>query len=346
MTFAVRIANADRTIEVEMGETILQAALRAGISYPCGCQSGNCGACKSELVSGDVAMSPFSEYALTPDEERRGLVLACRAVPWADTEVRWQDQDKAVAHPLRKLDCEVERIETLTHDIRRVRLKVLAGGPFEFSAGQYASVRFEGQAPRDYSMANAPGEDGLEFHVRDSGKGGTSSFVANEMRAGHPVRVEGPLGISYLREKHTGPVLAIAGGSGLAPVRSIVKRALDLGMAQPIRVYAGVRDERDVYLEDELRGWAAAHGNLTVSYALSEPAGETARPTGMMADVLRRDLMREVPLDGWKAYLAGPPVMVESAVEALVDMGLEARDCHADAFYSVDELAERERKRA
>lgn len=346
MAFAVRIGNVDRVIDVDMGETILQAALRQGVVYPCGCQSGNCGACKSSLVSGEVELSPYSEYALTDAERRQGLILACRAVPWSDAEVAWQDQDETVAHPLRKLDCEVESAEPVTHDIMRVRLKILAGGPFDFSAGQYASVRFEGQAARDYSMASAPGESPLEFHIRDSGKGGVSGFVAAELRPGHRVRVEGPLGIAYLREAHTGPIIAVAGGSGLAPVRSIVKRALDAGMAQPIRLYAGVRDERDVYLEDELRALADAHDNLSVTWALSEPSAETPRRTGLLADVLRQDLMREFPLDGWKAYLAGPPVMVESCVAALTDMGLAGRDCHADAFYSVDELAEQERKRA
>ncbi len=347
MAFTVRIANVEKTIDVDMGETILQAALRHGIAYPCGCQSGNCGACKSALASGEVEMAPFSEYALTGAEQRQGLILACRAVPWSDAEVTWQDQDETVAHPLRKLDCAVESVEALTHDTARVRLEILAGGPFDFSAGQYASVRFEGGWPaRDYSMANSPDEPALEFHIRDSGEGGVSSFVRRDLRPGHRVRVEGPLGVSYLREKHTGPIVAVAGGSGLAPIRAIVRRAVDAGLGQPIRVFVGVRDERDVYMEDELMALAGTHGDMSVSFALSEPSGPTARRTGMMMDVLRADLMRQFPLDGWKAYLAGPPVMVESSVEALADMGLAKADCHADAFYSAGELAEQERKRA
>ncbi|WP_417520040.1 2Fe-2S iron-sulfur cluster-binding protein [Minwuia sp.] len=91
MSFKVKIEQADDPITVEMGETILQAALRQGIKYPCGCQAGNCGACKSALISGEIEMSPWSEYALSPEEEREGRILACRAVPWSDAEVRWLD---------------------------------------------------------------------------------------------------------------------------------------------------------------------------------------------------------------------------------------------------------------
>ncbi|WP_416900276.1 MAG: 2Fe-2S iron-sulfur cluster-binding protein [Minwuia sp.] len=116
-----------------MGETILQAALRQGIAYPCGCQSGNCGACKSDLVSGEVEMAACSEYALTDAEKAKGLVLACRSVPWSDAEIAWLDQDETVSHPLRKLDCEVTAVTPLTHDINEVRLKIIAGGPFDFS---------------------------------------------------------------------------------------------------------------------------------------------------------------------------------------------------------------------
>ena len=127
MSFSVKIRQTDASLAVEMGDTILTAALAAGISYPHGCQSGNCGACKSRLYAGEVEMSPYSDYALTDEEKDSGLVLACRAVPWSDCDVAWLEPDEVVSHPLRKLDCKVAALDRVTHDITRVRLSIDTG---------------------------------------------------------------------------------------------------------------------------------------------------------------------------------------------------------------------------
>ena len=336
MTFRVHVRQFDRPVTVEVGQTILQAALDQGHDYPCGCQSGNCGSCKSTLISGDVEMSPYSEFALTEEEKQSGLILACRSVPWSDCEVAYLEPDEVVGHPRRLLDCRVAELADLTHDIKRVRLAIEAGGPFDFTAGQYAAVAVRDFPPRDYSMANLPDEPMLEFHIRAIEGGGVSHYVARDLAVGEPVRVDGPFGVSYLRESHRGPMLAIAGGSGMAPIRSIVGRALQAGLRQRIRLYIGMRDERDIYLEEEFAGMAARHSNLDIEVVLSEPSGRTSRRTGFLCDVLARDLDN---LDGAKAYLAGPPIMVETCVEALDKLGIRREDCHADAFYSAHELA-------
>jgi CDP-4-dehydro-6-deoxyglucose reductase/ferredoxin-NAD(P)+ reductase (naphthalene dioxygenase ferredoxin-specific) len=219
----------------------------------------------------------------------------------------------------------------MTHDIRRVRLAIDSGGPFDFSAGQYAAVTFPGQPARDYSMASQPGEAALEFHIRLVAGGKVSPFVLDALKPGDPVTVEGPRGISFLREHHTGPILALAGGSGLAPVKSIVERALALGMRQPIQLYFGVRDERDLYLEDHFRALEQQHPNFTFIPVLSQPSGATTRRTGFLADAVQAD---HSSLDGARAYLCGPPVMVETCMAALTAAGLRRENCHADAFYT------------
>src|SRR5476649_639307 len=229
MSFKVRIASADRTIDVPTGETILDAAIEAGIGYPFGCQSGNCGACKSHLLKGDASMEGYSEFALSDEEKANGVILACRSVPTSDCEVAWLEEDDLIVHPRQVLATRVLSIDNATHDIKRVRLELVSGAPFYFSAGQFVSVTFEGCAPRDYSMANVPGDPVLEFHIRLGHAATTSAYVFEKLRVGDPVRVEGPFGASYLRESHRGPIIAVAGGSGMAPMKSIVERALALG---------------------------------------------------------------------------------------------------------------------
>lgn len=335
MSFKVRIVPADRTIEVPTGGTILEAALDAGIGYPFGCQSGNCGACKSHLLKGEVTMEGYSEFALSDEEKERGLILACRAVPWEDSEVAWLDEDDLIVHPRRILSTKVMGIDDATHDIKRVRLEVVAGGPFDFSAGQFASVTFENCAPRDYSMANVPGDPVLEFHVRRSQGGTTSAYVAEKLKVGDPVRIEGPFGASHLRESHRGPIIAVAGGSGMAPIKSIVERALAKGMPQHIYFYFGVRTERDLYLHDHFAELAKKHPTLHFIPVLSEGDGMDRR-CGLVHEAVAADFDE---FDGCKAYLAGPPVMVEAATRLFEQRGMRRIDIHADAFYTAAEMA-------
>ena len=185
MGFKVRIRQCDDAIDVQMGETILQAALRNGIAYPSGCQSGNCAACKSHLHGGEIEMSPYSEYALTESEREAGMILACRAVPWSDADVSWLAEDDVVTNPVRHLTCTVTALEKLTHDITRLCLQPDDCAIPEFTPGQFANLTFDGlqgdDLPgRDYSMAGHADDSMLEFHIRAVSDGAVSTHVAEK----------------------------------------------------------------------------------------------------------------------------------------------------------------------
>lgn len=331
MAYSVTIEQHDSPIAVELGETILAAALRQGAAYPHGCQSGTCGACKSRLVSGDIEIAPYSPFALTPEERDHDLFLACRSQPSGDVAVAWLEQDEAADHPLRHMNCRVAAIDGATHDIARVRLEVETGGPFEFSAGQFAQVTFDGCPTRDYSMASRPSVEQIEFHIRQIEGGVTSTHVATKLRPGDPVKVEGPYGVSYLRRQHTGPIVAVAGGSGLAPIAAILETALSNGMLQPMYLFFGVRDEHDVYNETRLQELAAQYKNLTYSIVLSQPSALTERPTGLVHEAILGQITN---FDGCKAYIAGPPPMVNAATALLFSFGMERPNIHADPFFT------------
>ncbi len=334
--YQVKIRGTDKVVEVGEDETILEAALSAGIDYPFGCQSGNCGSCKSRLLAGEVEMTDFSEYALTDDERAQGQILACSSVPVTDCEVAWLDLEETVQHATQALDCRVVAVEQATHDTVILRLQAPDSGTLAFSAGQYASLAFAEQPHRDFSMASEPYGGILEFHIRAIEDGQVSQFAQSKLQVGDAVALSGPMGLAFLRELHTGPIVAVAGGSGLAPIKSIVETALAKGMAQPITLYFGVRAERDLYLLAHFEALAAKHANFNFIPVLSEETGPTTRRTGMLADAIGEDL---ATMDGCKVYAAGPPPMVD-AVRALVDrLGGRAEDLHADPFYTVHELA-------
>jgi len=319
------------------GETILECLLQAGVAFPHNCQSGNCGSCKCELVEGDVLDLPYSEYALSAEERSRNLILACRTQVWGDCTVRPLDAADMVLHPSRVMRCRVVAIHELTHDIRGLTLEIASGGPYGFSAGQHAHLKFGPGIPeRSYSMASLPGDPLLEFHVRRVPRGQASGYVFSNLRVGAELTVSGPLGNAYLRDNHQGPILAVAGGSGMAPILSIIETALRSEPNRKIDCYFGVRDERDVYLEERLLGLTRQHPNLRLNVVLSQPSTSTARRTGTVTEAVTEDFSA---LAGFKAYAAGPPAMVESVQRELLKKGMATRDIHADAFYSQAEDA-------
>jgi ferredoxin-NAD(P)+ reductase (naphthalene dioxygenase ferredoxin-specific) len=229
-----------------------------------------------------------------------------------------------------RLTYRVTGAEQATHDIRILHLEPDTSQRLRFRAGQYVGITFDGYPPRDYSMANRPDEAGLEFHVRDVGEG-PSRYAVRRLRVGERVVLEGPMGTAWLRLEHRGPILAVAGGTGLAPVKSIVETALAAGLAQPIHLYFGARSERDVYLEERFTVLSRTCRNLRYVPVLSDPGGPTQRRTGLVHQAVRHDLP---DLTGFKAYMAGPPAMVEAAMDAAREAGIGDADIHADPFYA------------
>ena len=242
----------------------------------------------------------------------------------------------------RPLACRVEALQDATAEVRIVRLAIVGGGAFRFAPGQYARVAFGDQAPRPFSMASRPDEEHLEFHVRHASNGGASAYAARQLRRGDGVWVEGPYGDAWLRPDHRGPIVAIAGGTGLAPMKSIVGAALAARRRAEVHLYFGARDEGGIYLEDYFRQLESAHRSFRYVPALSHPGaasgrhvpagGESRRRSGLVTDAVAADF---ASLAGAKAYLAGPPAMVEAAVRLLLTRGMARCDIHGDA-YSVE----------
>jgi CDP-4-dehydro-6-deoxyglucose reductase/ferredoxin-NAD(P)+ reductase (naphthalene dioxygenase ferredoxin-specific) len=331
MSWTIIVEGDPQSVPAEDGQTLLDALLEHGVGFAYSCQSGNCGTCKCEYIEGEIAELEYSEHALSAAERSRNTILACRTQVWGDVSIRRLSAEEFVMHPSRIMQCRVQGLEPLTHDVLRLSLDIESGGPYTFSAGQFAKLQFEFApgAPRDYSMANRPDEARLEFHIRCL-PSGVSGLIATRLRLHDALRVSGPFGTSYLREQHPGPILAIAGGTGLAPIRSIVSTALALDPARPVHLYFGVRNERDIYAEAELEQWQLQYANFKAHIVLSEQRVSNRR-FGMVTDAVSEDFDA---LTGFQAYLAGPPVMVDAATPLLVQNGVSARDIHADAFYS------------
>lgn len=309
-------------------DTILAAALDAGIPYPHDCRTGTCGTCKSRLLDGRVEMLPHAPEALDDTEAAAGLILACRARARTDATVEWLNQADEALPPVRPHKAQVREISQIAPDVTRLRLEV-TGQPMFFVAGQYADLSFGRHPPRAFSMANLPSDPVLEFHIRHL-NGVASGYVADRLRPGDPVGVKGPYGNAHLREdEQRRPLLAIAGGVGLAPIRSIVLTALARDPHARIDLYWGVREEPGLYAAEELGALAARHANLRFVPVLSAPGGPTERRTGMVHEAVAADFSG---LENHLVHIAGPPVMVDAAKALVGQRGAEPGSIHSDPF--------------
>ena len=233
------------------------------------------------------------------------------------------------------MNCRVRSVEVAAPEIRIIRLESCDGSLFDWRAGQYASLRFCDFDARDYSIANAPGDDFLEVHIRRSGSGGVSDYICNDLKAGDTLDVQGAFGGAYYRAGHPGPLLAIAGGTGLAPMKAIIEAAIKDGFKRDLHLYFGVRDESELYLERHFIELMHAHPNFRFITVISDPSENSGRRTGLVSDAVAADFQL---LYGYQCYLAGPPVMVEASAHMLKLKTVPKYDIFADAFYTEAEM--------
>lgn len=316
-----------QVIEVAPGTRLLDALRDAQVPVSYSCEAGRCGTCRCRVLQGEVIDSGRPQQ--NPLDVGEGCVLACQTFLTQSCAIEIPEPDEVVVHPARIVKATVQAVETLTHDIRRVLLQ--PAKPIGFSPGQYAQLQFTPEHVRPYSMAGVPGDGTLEFHVRVVPEGRVSGYVAQRLKPGDSVRVSGPLGTAYLRRRHEGPMLCVAGGTGLAPILSIVRGALAEGLRNPVHLYFGVRSPRDLYGLDWLADLQRRHPALQLHVVVASGGDPREQRCGPVTEAIEQDLQ---DLQGWRAYLCGSPPMVEAAAALARRKGLEPARIHADAFYT------------
>ena len=181
-------------------------------------------------------------------------------------------------------------------------------------------------------MASLCQDEELEFHIRRVPDGRVTTYAFDQLKPGDVIRVSGPLGTAYLRTRHEGPMLCVAGGTGLAPILSIVRGAIAARMQNPIHLYFGVRSPQDIYRLDQLRLLQTLHPALELHVVVTtDDDGHSARRTGLITEAIANDIK---DFQGWRAYVCGAPPMVEATAALLRQRGLDEKQIHADAFYA------------
>lgn len=225
------------------------------------------------------------------------------------------------------ISCRVVDAEQVTPEVRILKLASADLAAFTWRPGQYANFEFAGCEPRDFSIANTSESGEIELHIRQSGSGGVSDIICNDVTIGDPVTVDGPFGAAYFRERHDGPIVCIAGGTGLAPMKSVVEGALQKGFSKDIHLYFGVRDETEIYMERHFIGLTREHPNFRFITVVSNMKDTSGRRRGLVGEAVAADFQL---LYGHQVYLAGPPAMVAACRKMLTLKSVPDHDIFTD----------------
>ncbi len=338
----VRLEPIGETIDVAPGETVLDASFRQGYNLAYGCREGQCSACKCFLLEGDVDLKPYSSFALSDTERESGYSLMCRAMPAASADgesdlvvelLHYDPESYRLDHAIRTGAGRVVVVEDLTSDISRLVLAVETPADFTFTPGQYIDLHVPGEpdARRSFSLANLPAspekvhpdEPRLELFIKRYPGGRISGLLeSGRITAGDRLEFTGPYGAMKARPGDA-PVLMLAGGSGMAPILSLLRELADTGTSRPIHFFYGARSEADLFYTEEIRATGAGLADFTYTPV-------TDRFVHAAVDAF---LAEHPDFAAAEVYMCGPPPMLEAAEEMLLSThGFDEARIYQDKF--------------
>ncbi len=319
-----------REITVKEGRPILEAALAAGLNLPHSCKSGHCGSCRARLKTGQIQYLNGPPLGLTAEEAQAGNILLCQACARSNLVVEARLIESAADVEIKTLPCRIARITPLAPDVMQVFLRLPAVETLRFRPGHYLDILFDGGRRRSFSIASPPHDsDLLELHVRRV-PGGLLTERLFGSASGALLRIEGPFG-QFVYQDGTAPVLMIAGGTGFAPLKSMLRHALEGGAGRPFFLYWGARQPPDLYEEALVLDWVRRYPQLRFAGVLSEATSIKA-PHQRLGWVHEAVLADHPNLEHFDVYAAGPPGLIEAVRASFPAHGLRAGRLFFDSF--------------
>lgn len=316
----------DKVFECSPNETILSAAARQNLVLEHSCRTGRCGVCKASVLSGDTKAIK-EEVSLTDDEKEKGLILTCCRTAITDITLDIEDQAELANIEIKTLPCRVNEITKLNNDVLEVTLRTPPNNTLEYLPGQYVDVIGAKGLRRSYSIANASRNDKkIILNIRKVENGEMSDYWFNQAKVNDLLRLEGPLGTFYLRDKAAQNLILIATGTGIAPIKAILEKLEQYETQQFKNIYLiwGGRTQQDIY-------WQPVFKNLLLKFipVLSRSEDSWQGEKGYVQEAV---LKKEIDLAESIVYACGSEAMIHSAKELLTQNGLDKKHFYSDAF--------------
>jgi len=331
MTAHVQVKPSGREFFVDGSDSLLEAALRSGLSLDYGCSIGSCGKCKARIMSGQVHRTRHSDYALTAAEKNAGVVLMCCNTALTDLVIEAREAHGAADMPLQTIDARVKSVSPLGDDVRLLHLQTPRSNRLRFLAGQSVSLSLGEGIAASFPVASCPCDDrNLQFHIRRRAGDAFAERVFGGLKGVDSVRVEGPRGEFVLNEDSHRPLVFIAGESGFAPIKSLIEHAMALDTAETLHLYWIASGEGGHYLDNLCRSWSDALDNFRY-----DPIARLALPDEEAMQAALRQVLQDHPrLGDCDVYVAGPGPWANAAEFQLLEYGLARAQLLVDTLES------------
>ena len=346
----IKLSTSGSEFSVGPGQSLLDAALDASLNLPHSCKGGNCGSCRARLLQGEIYYPNGAPLGLSEAEAAEGFVLMCEARARSDILIETFEITSPEQALIKRLPARIERAVALSHDVMGLHLRLPAAEAFRFEAGQYIDVMLSGGRRRSFSIASPPHDSRLlELHVRRVAGGEFSAPLFDADARSALLNIEGPLG-QFTYRPGTAPMLLVGGGTGLAPLLSILRHVAENGIERDMTLFWGVRSERDLYahgLLEELAGRsetpAARAARFRYVPVLSEPSPAWEGERGWVHEAVLEALG---DLDKYDVYAAGPPAMIAAVRREFGRHGVAASRLFFDSFDYAPDALDRQRTSA
>lgn len=328
MSFQIQLPETGQSFQSGRDESILTAALRSGVKLPHDCQFGACGACRVRLLDGVVE---YDEYpmALSPEDEARGLAIACQARARSALKIQVEQIAQPRMEPKRH-SAIIKGMAQLGPNVTHLTLEIFGEDALDFRPGQYANIVLPDGIARCFSMASKPHNRTIDFHIRRIPGGHFTDRMLRQLSPGDALDVELPLGTFFWHEADDRPLLMVATGTGLAPIRSILESLLDNYDCPPVTLYWGARTEADLYLHNEIGAWGDRLCNFNYVPVLSQPDAAWGGRHGYVQHAVLRDF---ADLSDYSIYICGLPDMIRDARTAFQQRAASVEHMYADTFH-------------
>jgi CDP-4-dehydro-6-deoxyglucose reductase, E3 len=324
----IRLFNSERSFSAAPGQSLLDAALGAGLQLPHSCVGGNCGSCRARLLQGEIDYPNGRPLGLSDSEAAEGYILLCQARARGDLCIETVEPTSPEEAVIKRLPARIEKTQVLSHDVMAVYLRLPAAEPFSFQAGQYIDIMLPGGRRRSFSIASPPHDSRLlELHVRRVAGGELTTQLFSAESRNALLTIEGPRGQFHCRGDR--PMLLIGGGTGLAPLYSMMRHLIERGPEREMTLYWGVRGERDLYHHAALEQLARCAASLSYIPVLSEPGADWRGRRGWVHEAAIQDIAH---LGRYDVYASGPPEMIAAVRREFGLRGVAAERMSTDSF--------------
>ena len=331
MSFTIQIEGSDVAFDCAATENLLDAAMRQGIEMPYSCRKGVCGNCKGRVVQGELVpgtQGGSHEVGIYQHDEH----LFCKAQPASDLSIAPKTWHRIDPTARKTVQAKVFKKIQLAPDVTQLQLRFPAGVRVKFKAGQYLQLLLPDGQRRSYSMANAPHEsDAVQLHIRNLPQGHFSDAMLKNIQVGDLLKLELPHGDFWLREDSERPMLMVAGGTGFAPIKSILDHIVRQKLQRTVHLYWGARTQDGIYAADVLVRWAQQSPGWVIHPLLSNATDVSAWTgrVGFVHEAVRADFK---DLSDWDVYACGGMPMVTALREVCSKLGLSDENFYSDAF--------------